>query len=930
MTLYDKLAQIKTLTGTKWGSRIHAELNYAANVSTANGNIYDADIEKAADAVLSAAGDDGAVTKATAEAAEALLENVAPAAKSYTAHCIGHAHIDMNWMWGYNETASVTVDTFRTVLDLMKEYPDFTFAQSQASTYRIIEENAPEMLDEIRQRVHEGRWEVSASTWVENDKNMPSGESLARHILYTKKYLSKLLDISPDSMQLDFEPDTFGHNISVPEVCAKGGVKYYYHCRGREQSPCAYVWKSRAGHELLVYNEPSWYNTAIGDGLFGPYPQICKEISSHDFLIVYGVGDHGGGPTRRDIERLTDMATWPIMPTVKFSTYAAFFAELEKSRAFLPVYTKEFNCTFTGCYTSQSRIKMANRLGEDRMYEAEFLASASHALAGDARHNRVLAGAWEKILFNQFHDILPGSGVIETREYALGRFQSAMAAIQSTANNAMRTVAAAIDTTALAADEELLSNSEGAGVGYNVGQSAHYSMPVAGRASGKKRIFHLFNSTQTPFEGVCKITVWDWNYEPSRAEFTDESGAVTECQLLEKGDWYWEHAYKTFAVRVRVPAFGYATYLLNEKEIASNLRTGYPLDRVDHFNDDVIVLENKFIKAVFEHKDMQLIALTDKSTGKVMIDKPSAHFLFIQENTVHGMTSWRVGDRMKAENLNAEKPVCVYDKQTGPLVQSVKYELSFGERSKLTVNVSLREESPVLDFEIAADFHEVGTGKMTPQLCFEAPLGYAALMYRYDVPFGTIDREAVAHDVPANSFAAALPVSGKDEPAAVLITDTKYGLRGFDNTLSVTLIRGSSDPDPYPEYGMHNIRVGLGIARNPAAGTLFDFAAPFVHPVSACSARRGKGDLPLRGTLLKAEGVRVSAVKTAEDEDALIVRVFEPGQKEGAFRLSFAKDVAAAFETDLNEKESRTLPIEGDSVCGRIGAYEVKTVKIRF
>lgn len=93
----------------------------------------------------------------------------------------------MNWMWGFQETAAVTVDTFRTVLDLMREYPDFTYAQSQASTYQIIEEYAPEMLEEIRQRIHEGRWEVTATTWVEPDKNMPNGESLARHILYTKR-----------------------------------------------------------------------------------------------------------------------------------------------------------------------------------------------------------------------------------------------------------------------------------------------------------------------------------------------------------------------------------------------------------------------------------------------------------------------------------------------------------------------------------------------------------------------------------------------------------------------------------------------------------------------------------------------------------------------------------------------------------------------
>ena len=931
MTLYDKIASLRPVSGQlKWAGRIYAELHFSADASTANGGKFDALLSDVADYLLAAVKEDGAITKETVLRAEEMLAPIVPLCKSYTAHFVGHAHIDMNWMWGYNETASVTVDTFRTVLDLMKEYPEFTFAQSQASTYRIIEENAPEMIEEIKQRVKEGRWEVSASTWVENDKNMPSGESLARHILYTKRYLGKLLDIPAESMQMDFEPDTFGHNISVPEVCAKGGVKYYYHCRGREDSPCAYVWRSRAGHELLVYNEPSWYNTDIGTDNNWCYPQICKEISSHDYLIVYGVGDHGGGPTRRDIEHIKEMATWPAMCTVKFSTYAKFFAELEKSRKSLPVYEGEFNCTFTGCYTSQSRIKMANHIGEDRLYEAEFLASAANNLAGDIRRNEVLAKAWERVLFNQFHDILPGSGVMETREFAMGRFQEAMAAAQSTANNAMRAIAAKIDVSSIATDVDLESISEGAGVGYNVGQGAHFSLPVSGRGCGKKRIFHLFNSTQAAFEGIVHLTVWDWQYDPARAAFADENGNTAKFRFEKNGEWYWGHNFKQFAVYVKVPAFGYSTYTLTAAEIKDNIRRGHPTDRVDWFNDDVLVLENNRLKAVFEHGSMQLLSLTDKDTGRELIKKPSARFLFVTESTTHGMTSWRVGDRMKVENLNVEKAVTVWDKQGGECSQSIKYELAFGERSKLTVTVSLDDNARYLDFDVACDFHEVGDGKHTPQLSFEAPVSYGVNTYRYDVPFGVIDRKPVAHDVPANSFAAALPDGMKDQPAVVLMTDSKYGYRGFEDTLTVNLVRGSSDPDPYPEYGMHNIRIGLGVSPDASANTLFDFVAPFIHPVAVCCARKGDGKLPLSGKLFEADGVRVTAVKTAEDGEGLVLRVFETSGKVGLFTLKFARPVSKACETDINEQRVAPLKADGCTVFGSIGSDELKTILVKF
>ena len=135
---------------------------------------------------------EGTVTQDAACRAEEMIAPLSPQAKRTSVICAAHAHIDMNWMWRWDETVAVTLDTFRTMLDLMEEYPDFKFSQSQASVYQIVETYAPEMLEEIRQRVQEGRWEVTASTWVEADKNMPSGESLARHLLYTRRYLSEL------------------------------------------------------------------------------------------------------------------------------------------------------------------------------------------------------------------------------------------------------------------------------------------------------------------------------------------------------------------------------------------------------------------------------------------------------------------------------------------------------------------------------------------------------------------------------------------------------------------------------------------------------------------------------------------------------------------------------------------------------------------
>ena len=233
------------------------------------------------------------------------------------------------------------------------------------------------MLEEIRQYVKEGRWEVSASTWVEADKNMTSAESMARHLLYTRTYLSRLLDIPVDSIRVDFEPDTFGHSENVPEILANAGVEYYYHCRG-SLDPRLMWWKAPSGARVLSYKDDEWYNVLVDHRFASGMLGACREMGVDSMLKVYGVGDHGGGPTRRDLDMIQDMQTWPVYPTMIFSTYHAFFDDIKARYGDqLAVREGEMNPAFTGCYTSQSRIKQANRVGEATLHEAELFAAAA-------------------------------------------------------------------------------------------------------------------------------------------------------------------------------------------------------------------------------------------------------------------------------------------------------------------------------------------------------------------------------------------------------------------------------------------------------------------------------------------------------------------------------------------------------------------------
>ena len=925
MTLYDKISRLKPKKGDMTPqSRLYCELKYGADLSTAEGGKYDAIVEKAADEALGSLKANGALTLQDVSNAEETMAPLKEDAKRYTAHCVGHAHIDMNWMWGYNETASLTVDTFRTVLKLMAEYPDFCFSQSQASTYRIIEDYAPDMLPEIRQRVHEGRWEVCASTWVENDKNMPTGEAMCRHILYTKRYLSKLLDIKPESIEIDFEPDTFGHAATVPELCKKGGVKYYYHCRGRNASPCAYVWRAKSGSELIVYNEPHWYNTQIEPVLFTDFPQRCRQYGGYDFLMVYGVGDHGGGPTRRDIERIIEIGSWPIMPRIVFSTYSRFFKELEKVKDRLAVETCEQNYMFTGCYTSQSRIKLADSYSQARMREAEFLTAASRLYAGDVDRTPVLSKAWEGILFNQFHDILPGSGTIETREYAMGAFQSAMAGIQASASCALNRLSGAVKLPLAGNEDEEDTTSDGAGAGFATGEKGRFLMPSSARGRGKTRYFVLYNAAQQPYEGVTDVTVWDWEYDAARACFTDADGKEVPSALSENGEWYWTHSYKTFSVKVSVPALGYAAYTLTERGADNNLVRPIEDTRLHDFGDYDIVLENEYVKAVFDNETMLIKSFTDKQTNTLLTDKDTGAFTLVSENPRRHGTAWVVGDRMQSLNLNRACPVRIKHEKKNGLVQSVEYTIAFGHGSKLDVRVTLSAGDRYLKYSASCDFQEIGSEEATPLLSFGVKQAYRADVYRCDIPYGYIDRAPLAHDVPAESFMLARNSSG---PSAMILSDCKHGFRGWDDTLSLSLLRGSWDPDPHPENGLRTFTFALASVCDTGFEALKTQCDRLIHApaVSACEPCE-KACLAPRGSFLSVQGARLGAVKLASDGKSLVLRLVNAEDAAQKCTVTLPLSIKAACRADVNENALSALTPDGDALTLGIGAGSVETV----
>lgn len=932
--------KIKKTAQSYWTERIISQIGYAIKLSSEKEDVFDGIIKETLVFLEKKIHDEGTITNRSAIEAEKLLSVISEEAKSLKVICAAHAHIDMNWLWGYAETVAVVLETFRTMLDMMNEYPQFIFSQSQASVYKIVEEYDAGLLDEIKRRVKEGRWEITASAWVEADKNMPNGESHARHILYSREYLSGLFDIDPDSLDIDFEPDTFGHNINMPEILYKGGVRYYYHCRGYEGYN-AYNWQSPSGKSILVYREPDWYNSRIDPSMALPVPGLCSDFGVDTALKVYGVGDHGGGPTRKDIEKILDMGKWPVFPEISFGTFGQFFRKLESVRNKLPTVKDELNFIFPGCYTTQTRLKKANRVSEAKMYEAEAFSTISKLFMNGGCDPYMLKSAWEKILFSHFHDILTGSGIIDTREYSMGEFQKVLAAANTVTGNALRNIASRLDTCSLRAPEEDISGSrsEGAGVGYAI---KDFGVPQAERGRGKVRILHFFNPSTHDRNETVEAIVWDWPGDTARITIHDPFGNETGYQLIEEktnkniGDQYWGHDFIRLLIGVSVPASGYSTYTLSENE--ENSRLVYLPDDLRVEKEPGYILENDKVRITLDSRTLAAISYIDKATGREMIaaGRPAGFFRLTEEDDIRTMTAWVVGRHVNTYDLTDN--VRIRDRATGSglLRQQISFETVF-RNSRLTVKISLDADSGFLNYDVECDWQERSKkGSYIPQLNFYVPVAYHCGSYLYDIPFGTIERKGMDIDVPANSFVLGIPEKGSS--AAMLATDSKYGFRCLDDSLSVTLIRSSYDPDPYPDNGIHKFRISWGAIGYTDNRTPIRYAFDFSHPIRFISGTPHKGDLPLSGSFLSVDSgnIAVSSFKTPEkDEDGnkAIIRLYETEGKSAEFVLRFARKIIKAYYTDINEQplnESSTIETEGNTIRSKISPRSTETLCVEF
>ena len=904
-------------------SRILGQLEFALHLSQAHDGKFDGEIDKALGILEHSLQNQGTLTREACRESEHTLLPLHSASKEYTVLCAAHAHLDMNWKWGWQETVAMTLATFRTMLSLMKEYPDFTFSQSQASVYHIVEHYNPAMMDEIKQRIQEGRWEVTASAWVETDKNMPSTESLLRHIRYTKDYLANTWDVDPASLNIDFSPDTFGHSAHIPEIDHYGGVKYMYHCRGFNERHVLYRWRSPSGNEVLGHCEPFWYNSGItadiGVGAV-ELASLCAGLKTS--LIVYGVGDHGGGPTRRDIEQIMDMAGWPVFPQVKFGTFAEYFKAAETVRDKLPVVDREINFIFTGCYTTQSRIKLGNRHSEAALVDAQACDAMSTVLTGKQYPPQRYVEAWQNVLFTHFHDILTGACVRDSREHAMGLYAHSMAVAQSMREAAALNIAEQIDTSSIDVSDVPGTQSEGAGAGYGVGHFQGNPSPERGR--GHVRIFHVFNPSPYARSEHVEFTVWDWTYDMRRIEVTDCTGKTLPHQLVDKNQvGYYNHWYFRCIVPVEIPSFGYTTVVL--KEAPMDKRYPFYFHPLNNWEapHKAVVLENECIRVEFDSKTGSLRSLYDKETAAELLAQGSTAGLVLNWAEKATNNAWKIGRFLASEPVvNTTR---IIESTGNPLRDSLTLEQTILS-SKLKTTISLDKGLRSLAYHFTITWNETAESHAhVPVLCFSLHLGKGPDFLQSDVPGGIQKRPEEAHDYPGLSYMAA--VNGPN--ALAFITDCKYGYRGNDGNLSVTLINATANPDPDPERGEHAIRLWVTPASSDPKA-LAEIAGSYCSPVNIVSGGRHKGKLPLHSEIFafEAAGTVLSSLGSV-DRNTILVRGYETTGINDTVRLKMPHAIKGARMVDLDGKSADgDITVNGTSLTFTVAPHRIFGVLI--
>lgn len=792
--------------------------------------------------------------------------------KNKKIYMIGNAHLDPVWLWNWQEGFQEVKATFQSVLERMDEDENFVFTCSSAVFYEWIENNNPKMFENICQRIKEGRWELVGGWWIQPDCNLPSGESFVRQGLYAQRYFQEKFGKIAET---GYNVDSFGHNGNLPQILKKSGMDNYIFMRPMPLEKGLpgriFRWKSMDGSEIMTYRIPYEYCTWGKD--LEKYTGRLKcelEDGENGLMMFYGVGNHGGGPTKENIRSIYELDTREDMPHLQMETTEKFFRDIKENGKIYPEYIGDLQHHASGCYSALSKMKKVNRKAENMLTLAERWCVVS-AMTGGQLYPENFVQAWKGVLFNQFHDILAGTSISSACEDAYYLYGQAMAIGQTNLNYALQAISWDIDIEK---------------------DTAMKPVVVFNSHTWKTKI-----AVELEVRGLCNDSF----------KLTDSLGNVITAQRIQSEAVINGQSRLLFTAEL--PGMGYEVFKLylnvEDTSSAANVKA------------DENFLENDWFRIEFNPLSGYMTSLYDKENKLEVLRGEGARLSVLEDKS----DTWSHNVFKFDTEIGDMKLVSMKVLETGPVRAAVRIKYKYNQ-SCVIQDFYLYKELAYIEVRVRADWREPQT-----MLKIKYPVNFNFMKPTYEIPYGYIEKCANGEEEPGQTW---FDLTGEHSAkecmyGLAIANDAKYSYSIDIDEMCLTVLRNPAyahhEPKQlengrdysYTDDGIQEFRYML----IPHTGSWKDAdvvkrAYELNQGVVTVIETYHKGNRPQKQSFLSLDcnHAVISAVKEAEDGDGIIIRAYETKNQDGGavLRIPF-----------LNREEKLEF-----TPC------EIKTVKIPF
>ena len=801
---------------------------------------------------------------------EGLLAPLSPKAKQKVVHLIGHTHIDLAWLWTWEDTVMCTRRDFKATADLMTDVPDLTFANSQIPCFEVVQKHDPDVFLRMKALMAEGRWENVAAMWNDTDLCMVCGESLAHHALYAEDWCRTHLG---QTSRIFWGVDVFGHPGNMPQVARLSGAEGYYQtrCHPNLEKEWPYrLWEGVDGTEI-----PTLF-TFYGGNL-DPLSVLERVLVSHGCgyhvtAMVWGIVDHGGGMSRLQLEILSRYRNKPLIPNFEFSTPSRVLEAYAREGKEPPRSRGETHNQFTGCFTTHADVKRYNRECEAQLLTAETLS----ALAGIDRRADLRA-AWTDSTFNQFHDVLCGCSAPEVyTEDVAPRGEKVLA----TAREIRR---AALDALALPGDEERFSLLNPLG-------------------------FARAEPVRTPLCASARSVV-------------DANGLAHPVQPLDDDGVFMVTGLPAFSAREFTTSAHQAAdpgrIELAEQEGCFRVETECG---ISYLHKDSGAIVSHYDKALGQELIHHSEARRDPNVP--VLSTTGMNLFQVIDRAPMRRSAWQISDTLREEHLVQNARVQLVEQ--GPVFARFQVDHDF-RSSHISECILFYRTSPRIDFEATINWHEPGgpdVGVPHLQVSFGSRMSRARA--RSEGPFCVAERPADGAEQPMQTW---VDLVG-DEFGFCLLNNGKYGYSALGSRIQLSLLRTGYAPDPDSDRGEHRVRfallphaANLPVAELVKAGMAFN-RQPVSMP-SRVATRLTAEYFSVTG----AESVVCTSLRRAEHSERTLVRFYETGGLHTEARIRLGNGIAAAEPVDFLERpHGDGVSVDEGTASVSFRPYEIRTL----